>query len=325
MAKKISELNPLTGVGSATGDLFVLVDVSTNETKYMTRAELIEALGPNFTELTVDTDTLHVDTVNNRVGIKTTSPLDNLHIEDVGDVAAMRIFLSDNVADAKASLLFGTTPGARTKAAVKMINSNTGNAGGALALYTSTSSTLTERMRINSAGALLHGTTVAGSAGAGDIVVNGGIFLGGSAAANELNDYEEGTWTPELADQVSGGNTASLGTAAGKYTKIGSQVTVTAYILNIDTTGMTAGGNLSIRGLPFATTVASNRVNTAIPRLDSVTHSGATITVETGGANATHMGMKHIISGVPDTNVLVSDIVNGTADIFYSLTYKTDA
>lgn len=44
MAKKISELNPLTGANSATGDLFVLVDVSTNETKYMTRAELIIAL-----------------------------------------------------------------------------------------------------------------------------------------------------------------------------------------------------------------------------------------------------------------------------------------
>jgi hypothetical protein len=53
-----------------------------------------------------------------------------------------------------------------------------------------------EAMRITSAGAMLLGTTTAGSASAGDLVVNGGVFLGGTATANELDDYEEGTWTP---------------------------------------------------------------------------------------------------------------------------------
>jgi hypothetical protein len=46
-------------------------------------------------------------------------------------------------------------------------------------------------MRINSAGAMLLGTTTAGSASAGDLVVNGGVFIGGTGTANLLDDYED--------------------------------------------------------------------------------------------------------------------------------------
>lgn len=31
---------------------------------------------------------------------------------------------------------------------------------------------------------------------AGNIEVSGGVYLGGTGAANKLDDYEEGTWTP---------------------------------------------------------------------------------------------------------------------------------
>jgi hypothetical protein len=77
-----------------------------------------------------------------------------------------------------------------------------------------------EAMRITSAGAMLLGTTTAGSASAGDLVVNGGVFLGGSAAANELDDYEEGTWTPVA---LFANDTSS--NQAGTYTKVGNVVT----------------------------------------------------------------------------------------------------
>lgn len=57
--KKISELTSLTGAGSASGDLFVAVDVSDNVTKSITRDQTKVALGistadsPSFTGLTV--------------------------------------------------------------------------------------------------------------------------------------------------------------------------------------------------------------------------------------------------------------------------------
>ena len=52
-----------------------------------------------------------------------------------------------------------------------------------------------------------------------NLYLSSGIYLGGTGAANHLDDYEEGTWTP-----VIGSGTASFGGAW--YIKIGRLVTV---------------------------------------------------------------------------------------------------
>ena len=31
-----------------------------------------------------------------------------------------------------------------------------------------------------------------------DLYLSGGVYLGGTGSANKLDDYEEGTWTPDL-------------------------------------------------------------------------------------------------------------------------------
>ena len=74
-----------------------------------------------------------------------------------------------------------------------------------------------------------------------------GVYLGvtTATAANLLDDYEEGTWTPSL-----GGNT-SYHTQTGTYTKIGRSVTIQGH-LYINTIG--TGSTTSITGLPFAAT-----------------------------------------------------------------------
>jgi hypothetical protein len=75
-----------------------------------------------------------------------------------------------------------------------------------------------------------------------------------SSNANTLDDYEEGTWTPT----VSGGTTAGTGTYSaqnGRYTKIGNQVTVTAYV---SWTAHTGTGGLNFTGLPFTVLNVSN-------------------------------------------------------------------
>jgi hypothetical protein len=80
---------------------------------------------------------------------------------------------------------------------------------------------------------------------------SGGIqFNGDTAAANALDDYEEGTWTPEVAN-VGGtvtGRTYSAQT--GTYTKIGNIVTVT-FKVTLSAKG-TGSGNAGLGGLPFA-------------------------------------------------------------------------
>jgi hypothetical protein len=94
----------------------------------------------------------------------------------------------------------------------------------------------TERMRITSTGQVRL-------AGAGI------TFNGDTAAANELDDYEEGTWTAS----ITGGTFDSL--VNGRYTKVGRQVFAS---MNPGVTAIT--GNLVISGLPFVAGVRSSLV-----------------------------------------------------------------
>ena len=77
-----------------------------------------------------------------------------------------------------------------------------------------------------------------------DLYLSSGVFLGGTGAANELDDYEEGTWTP-----TAGTNAGTINTAVGKYTKIGRVVYIVAYI---ESTGQSTNANKTYGGLPFA-------------------------------------------------------------------------
>ena len=94
------------------------------------------------------------------------------------------------------------------------------------------------------------GTQVDGVISLGDdnngfknLYLGGGVYLGGTGAANKLDDYEEGTWTPTLG----GGATATDMT--GIYTKVGRLVTVT---LALEASTITGAPNHIITGLPFA-------------------------------------------------------------------------
>jgi hypothetical protein len=81
-----------------------------------------------------------------------------------------------------------------------------------------------------------------------DLYLSGGVYLGGTVAANHLDDYEEGTFTPSWNGSVTAG-TAS-GTFDGTYTKIGRVVYCTINLSACNLTG--ASGALQITGLPFS-------------------------------------------------------------------------
>ncbi len=85
-----------------------------------------------------------------------------------------------------------------------------------------------------------------------DLYLSGGIYLGGTGSANYLTDYEEGTFTPVLADATSGGNTSTVGVVVGRYTKVGQIVHVNIITANINTSGLTSGNPVYVQGLPFA-------------------------------------------------------------------------
>ncbi len=86
------------------------------------------------------------------------------------------------------------------------------------------------------------------------IRAGGGLcFNGDTAAANALDDYEEGTWTPQLTGGTSGtasGGTTGQGwdTAIGVYTKTGNTVHWNVHLSNTHVSDIS--GDLRI-SLPF--------------------------------------------------------------------------
>jgi hypothetical protein len=72
---------------------------------------------------------------------------------------------------------------------------------------------------------------------------NGLLFGSDTAAANALDDYEEGTWTP----------TCSVGTmsgAEGRYTKIGNRVYIDFNLANFS--NKTSSAEITVGGLPYS-------------------------------------------------------------------------
>jgi len=98
--------------------------------------------------------------------------------------------------------------------------------------------------------------TNAGIGTVDDITLSGGVYLGGTGSANYLNDYEEGTWTPD--PKFGGGNTGMTLASGyyGTYTKIGRLVTVN-FRLAFSSLGSSTG-DLQIYGLPFTPITSSN-------------------------------------------------------------------
>ena len=84
-----------------------------------------------------------------------------------------------------------------------------------------------------------------------------GMRFGGTADANQLDDYEEGTWTPTITDGTN--NAAGYDIRSGYYTKIGREVFIRAYVR---TTNLgSVSGNIRISGLPFTSSSASSSRN----------------------------------------------------------------
>ena len=74
---------------------------------------------------------------------------------------------------------------------------------------------------------------------------NGLLFGTDTAAANALNDYEEGTWTPSFS-QAPAGTVSSL---AGQYVKVGKLVTV---YCQVDGSNLNMTDYVRLVGLPFS-------------------------------------------------------------------------
>jgi hypothetical protein len=193
----------------------------------------------------------------------------------------------------------------------------------------------TERLRINSNGSvnissdwlqLFGNNTLFSSSGAGGLIIQspsgadttifrtssaterlrilagGGItFNGDTAAANALDDYEEGTWTPAL-------NAGTLSAVSAQYTKVGRVVTLT-----VDITVGTGGGS-TISNAPFT---AGSTVATGIFTTEQNFNAGRTAPTIIIGGGSTTMYFRDIGDNVAYQGMALT----AGAGIAFSFTY----
>lgn len=127
-------------------------------------------------------------------------------------------------------------------------------------------------------------------------------FNGDTAAANALDDYEEGTWTP--TDGSPAGLSFTVLTA--NYTKIGNTVTIHCYLSYPSTSNTSVA---SIDGLPFGANV-SNQYPQLTMRIanNTVTRGNITFQVAANSTKGTLYNGGSSVSNneVSNTSVLIS-------------------
>jgi len=151
-----------------------------------------------------------------------------------------------------------------------------------------------------------------------DLYLSGGVYLGGTGAANKLDDYEEGTFTPTIGG-LGGAPTVVYQFQKGNYTKVGSQVHCNIYVQTGSKSG--GAGNLIIGGLPFASASTANLQYYGSALGYSLT-TGDTMMDCNTDFGRTYLQMASVSSGGVWTNVQLSDYSAGLGALRISVTYQ---
>ena len=151
-----------------------------------------------------------------------------------------------------------------------------------------------------------------------------GIYLGvnSATAANLLNDYEEGTFTPTLGGASSDPSSVSFNSRSGNYTKIGDRVFINVIVYLSSISG--GGGNINIRGLPFT---SNNRGTGSMifdrMRIQASYQNEVTPYVEN---NSTYVAIGEMNDAIDEgrSHVQIDDLASN-AYIMFSAQYTTDS
>ena len=146
----------------------------------------------------------------------------------------------------------------------------------------------------------------------GDIRSSTGILFGtDTAAANLLDDYEEGTFTAVLNPLTSGTITLNATYNTWSYTKIGRQVTIKGLAL-VSSVASPVGTEVYLSGLPFAILNSNSARGTA-----SVTYFDQSASTWSSVPN------KHGIAGTFLDFIVDASTVAANDEFYITLTYFT--
>jgi len=269
---------------------------------------------------------MRIDAAGN-VGIGTSSPIAKLEtsVSRTSGTNVNAIVLSDNVTGTQTSG-FGTRIEGRSnngtaRSAIGFEAFGGTNNDTGLGFYTqATAGNLTRQMTITSIGRVGIGTNSPSQAldVVGNIEVSGGVYLGGTVAANLLDDYEEGTFTPVLT-----GSTSGTLNGTGVYTKVGNKVTI--FITFTVTTGTKPTGDYSITGLPFTSKTTSPDATSFTVAAVRVTFDSAKRVVAAVAQNSSVISMAEETSNALGSAITDANFVNGS-NMFFRLngTYLVD-
>ena len=142
-----------------------------------------------------------------------------------------------------------------------------------------------------------------------NLYLSGGVYLGGTGAANLLDDYEEGTFTPVLT-----GSTSGTLNGTGVYTKVGNKVTI--FITFTVTTGTKPTGDYSITGLPFTSKTTSPDATAFIVEAVRVTFDSAKRFVAAVAQNSSDIFIGEATSNAVASAITDANFVNGSNMFF---------
>tara|TARA_R100000951_G_C2614837_1_gene172428 strand:- start:313 stop:1167 length:855 start_codon:yes stop_codon:yes gene_type:complete len=157
-----------------------------------------------------------------------------------------------------------------------------------------------------------------------DLYLSGGAYLGGTASANHLDDYEEGSWEPTLIGTTVNPTVTYHTDTGGFYIKIGRLVYVTA---TIRTTAISGGsGTLMVGGFPFSNSARSNGDNSdGIGAVRTNLWNGTSTTIPTTVQSQRQEARAYLTSGGYDqvNNLLSVSSWGSTCMMTFTLVYYT--
>jgi hypothetical protein len=150
----------------------------------------------------------------------------------------------------------------------------------------------------------------------GHAIIPAGVTLGTAAgvyaAANTLDYYEEGNWTPAI-------NVGTISASNASYTRVGNLVTVRATIADISDNTSTA--NIQISGLPFPSAGGQASAGSMIFRYFSRTDAAQMTPYVASGQSRVDFYWSFNSSSAWD-EVQFSDGTSANMDIVFSTTYQ---